>query len=79
MKTTMNYDVVIVVFNDHTFDGITTLSISNHKVVTNTELVLVGYGVPTDVTFLSCYPLKKIHTKPHIDIFETDINMRLYL
>ncbi len=49
------YDIGIVVFEDHTFEDISPLNISNHKVVENTELVLVGYGIPTDVVNALCY------------------------
>ena len=44
-----SYDVGIVVFEDHTFDGITPLKISNRKVQVGDKLQLVGYSCQTKV------------------------------
>ena len=43
------YDVGIVVFEDHTFDGITPLKISNQVVKEGTKVQLVGYSCQTKV------------------------------
>ena len=45
----LKYDVGIVVFEDHTFDGIRPLKISNQVVKEGTKVQLVGYSCRTEV------------------------------
>ncbi len=46
---TDDYDIGIVVFEDHTFDEIMPLKISNHDINKGTAVIIAGYACQTDV------------------------------